>query len=293
MKIKGIRGFVARGLAVGVVGVLSLTGFNAKGAAHELIFGVNLITSDLVSFFSDAPGTIQSSFQVTGMQPNEVLRGIDFQNGTVYGLGSLNRLYSINLGTHVATQVGSPFTVFLNGSSFGVDTSATTMRAMSNLRQNLSIDLATGVATAAPDLSYAPGDQFAGQLPNVSGLAFVPGTSNWIAADSLKNSFATVVPATGVLTTIGLSGIDFSRNNGFDISAGSGIAYLGSPAASSDPAANLYTVNLANGSVTLVGLIGAPGDNYLISGLTVVPEPSAIAMLAFGGLLLVVFRRRR
>jgi len=292
MKIKGIREFVARGLAVGVVGVVSLTGFNARGAAHELIFAVNFTTGDLLSFFSDAPGAIQSSFQVSGLQANEVLRGIDFQNGNLYGVGSLNRLYTINTGTHVATQVGGPFATLLNGASFGVDSSPTTMRVLSNLRQNLSIDLGTGVATGLPDLSYAPGDQFAGQLPNVSSLAFVPGNSNWIAADSLKNSFASFVPSTGVLTTIGLSGIDFSRNNGFDVSSLSGVAYLGSPAASSDPAANLYTVNLANGSVTLVGLIGAPGDNYLIAGLTVVPEPSAIAMLAFGGLLLVVFRRR-
>ena len=76
MKIKEIPGFVARGLALGVVGVLSFTGFNAKGAAHELLFGINFTTGDLLSFFSDAPGAIQSSFQVSGMQPNEVLRGI-------------------------------------------------------------------------------------------------------------------------------------------------------------------------------------------------------------------------
>jgi hypothetical protein len=69
---------------------------------------------------------------------------------------------------------------------------------------------------------------------------------------------------------------------------------LASPAASSDPQANLYTVNPVTGAVTLVGQIGQPGDNILIRGLAVVvPEPSSLSLLAMGGLLFGFLRRRK
>src|SRR5439155_91777 len=82
----------------------------------------------------------------------------------------------------------------------------------------------------------------------------------------------TLNPATGLVSTIGLAGIDFSRHNGFDISLNPGnAAYLASPASSSGSAADLYRVNLTTGQVTLVGLIGLPGDDILIQGLSVAP----------------------
>jgi len=292
MKSKGIRGSVvnlAGGLAVSV---LALTGFKAT-AAHELIYATDFASGDLFSFFSDAPGSILTDVAITGLQNNEVMRGIDFQNGTLYGVGSQSRLYTINLASGAATAVGPAFTPVLNGASFGVDNGPSGVVVISNLRQNLTIDRTpgSGAATVGPAVAYAVGDPNAASTPVITGLAFT-GT-NWIAANSALNSFALLNPATGVLTTIGPSGIDFSRNNGLDFSFLSGITYLGSPAASSDPQANLYTVNRVTGAVTLIGLIGLPGDNILVGGLAVVPEPSAVAILAVGGLLLVAFRRRR
>jgi hypothetical protein len=64
-------------------------------------------------------------------------------------------------------------------------------------------------------------------------------------------------------------GIDVSTQNGLDISPATGIMYLASPAASSDPQANLYIVSKTTGLVSLVGQIGQPGDNILVRGLTV------------------------
>ena len=153
----------------------------------------------------------------------------------------------------------------------------------------------TGVATVQSSPVYASGDPHFGQTPRIDALAFNPsGGGTWIAGDSLANSFATLNPGTGSLSTLGAAGIDFARNNGLDLSHISGVLYLATPAASSDPAANLYTVNLATGAVTLIGLIGNPGDNILINGLTVaaIPEPSSLALLALGAFGLL-FRRRR
>jgi hypothetical protein len=58
--------------------------------------------------------------------------------------------------------------------------------------------------------------------------------------------------------------------------------------------ANLYTVNLATGMASLVGLIGQVGDNTLLRGLTAVPEPGTASLLVGGLTLLVLnFRRRK
>ena len=55
-----------------------------------------------------------------------------------------------------------------------------------------------------------------------------------------KNTLATLNPITGLLNTINLMGIDPHALNGMDISAFTGIMYMATPAASSDPQANLY-----------------------------------------------------
>jgi hypothetical protein len=244
-------------------------------AAHEFLFAVTS-RNDLISFYSDAPGTILSAHAITGLQGKEKICGIDSRNGTIYGLGSSSRLYVIDPNTGNATQVGTgQFSTLLDGQSFGVDAGPNGVRVVSDLGQHLVVDNTTGSVSVYPDLTYSPGDPYVGQRPVITALGFDTGTGKWYAGDSLKNSFATLDPTTGALSTIGVSGIDFARENGLDISSSSGIMYLASPAASSAPAANLYSVTKNTGLVTLIGLIGKPGDNVLVRGLTVATVPPA------------------
>ena len=267
-------------------------------AATELMYAIELGSGNVFSFNSDAPGTVLSSHAITGLQNNEAIQGLDSApDGTLYGLGSSSRLYAINPNTGAAVAVGGQFATLLNGSTFGMDLGPTGVRVVSDLGQALLINTATGAATVQASPAYAAGDPHVGVTPRIDALAFDSATGTWIAGDSLANLLATLTPSSGALNTIGNSGIDFSRNNGLDFSAASGILYLASPAASSDPQANLYTVNPTTGAVTLVGLIGNVGDNILVGGLTAavsaVPEPSSLALLTVGGMLFAIVRRKK
>jgi len=264
-------------------------------AAHEMIYAVDT-GNNLINFWSDTPGNIENSYNITGLQLSEEIRGIDFWGGKIYGLGSSSRLYTIDPNTGAATQVGSgQFSPLLNGQTFGFDNGPLGVQSVSGLSggQNLRVDRTTGAATLLPAVAYAAGDPFFGQSPRVDALAYDGVSGIWYASDTLQNTLATFNPASGALNTINFLGIDASRFNGMDISPFSGTMYMGTPAASSGPQANLYSVDKMSGMSSLIGLIGQTGDNYLIRGLTVVPEPSAIVLLALGGFGLLFARRRQ
>jgi hypothetical protein len=260
----------------------------------------------IISFDSATPGILNSAQFVTGLQPAETLLGIDYRpaNGLLYGLGSSSRLYLINPLTGAATQVGSgQFSTLLSGTTFGFDFNPTVdrIRVVSDLDQNFRLNPNDGTLTADSALNYAVGDPFFGLSPNVNAAAYannVPGalSTTLYVIDSAQNSLAIQNPPNnGTLTTVGLLTIDASRFNGFDISGLTTVAYAATPAASGGPAADLYTINLATGGASLVGHIGAPTDDFLIKGISVVavPEPSVGVLALVGGVGLWMLRLRR
>jgi hypothetical protein len=293
MKTDRAGHFLKNILAATLIGLVTFTCVPAK-AAHEMIYAVDQF-NNLFNFWSDAPGSIINQYSINGVQNAEEIRGIDYWNGTIYGMGSFGDLYTLNPNNGLATMVGPGFGVTPNGATFGVDNGLAGFQVVSGNGQNLRVSRGTGVATVLPSLSYAAGDPFAGQLPRVDALAYDSASGIWYAEDTLKNTLATFNPATGVLHTIGPNGIDAARINGLDMSDSTGIMYMGTPAASSDPQANLYTINPGTGFALLVGQIGNPGDDILVRGLTVVPipEPSSVALLALGALGLLFARRRQ
>ena len=283
--------FIRAACAATLVGVSTFVSMPAK-AAHELMYGVDQY-NNLFSFYSDAPQFLLSQYAIGGLFLNEEIRGIDYYNGSIYGLGSLNHLYIINPNNGFATQVGPGFNPILNGASFGFDNGPSGVRLLSNLGQNLLVNRATAVVTPGPAASYAPGDPFFGFPPRADGLAYDDVSGIWYAADTLQNTLATFNPTTGVLSTVGAMGIDTSTRNGMDVSPFTGIMYMATPAVSSDPQANLYIVNKATGMASLVGQIDVPMANTLVRGLTVVPEPGSVALLALGAIALFCARRRQ
>ncbi|MBX3382447.1 MAG: DUF4394 domain-containing protein [Phycisphaeraceae bacterium] len=282
-----------RMMCAGAVG-LSMVAACASGA--DLVYGVTQ-NQTLVSFQSNAPGSILSGVPIQGLQPNETIHGIDLRpaTGELYALGSFSRMYRINPMTGMATQVGMPFATPLNGSSFGFDFNPTVdrIRIVSDADQNLRANPNDGTAIVDSPLSFAPGDVNFGVNPNGVHAAY---TNNRVGAmsttlyviDTNLDALLIQNPAnSGLLTTVGPIGADVTDLGGFDISGVTGIAY----AAVRDTMlarTTFWTIDLATGTGMMIGEVGG---GSILTAITVVPAPGAAGLLAAGGL--IALRRRR
>jgi hypothetical protein len=134
-------------------------------------------TNALLRFDSGAPGTILSTTAISGLQAGENLLGIDFRpaNGQLYGVGSTSRVYTIDLISGVATQVGTgPFPGSLVGTNFGVAFNSVPdrIRVVSDADQNLRLNPNDGTLAGTDGaLTYAASDLNAGANPNIVGVA--------------------------------------------------------------------------------------------------------------------------
>ncbi|HEX8651360.1 MAG TPA: DUF4394 domain-containing protein [Pyrinomonadaceae bacterium] len=239
--------------------------------------------NDILVFNAQRPGTITHQVSITGLQPGEHILGIDYRpaNFQLYGLGSTSRLYTINVGTGAATEVGSgPFSPALLGTSFGFDFNPAVdrIRVVSDADQNMRLNPDDGtVAAVDTPLSYAAGDPHAGANPNVVGSAY---TNNFQVTLSttlygIDNNLDILVrqggvdgmpsPNGGVLTTIGNLGLNAVGPVGFDIASFSDTGDFAYAAITgSGGSSRLYTINLATGKASLVGTIGG---NRMIVGI--------------------------
>lgn len=271
--------------AVALVG-MGIFGCEPANAAHEHVYALQYGGLALFEFYSDAPQSVLNAYPINGLQSGESIHGIDFWDGTIYGLGSSSRLYTIEPDTGLAMQVGSgQFSTILDGFTFGVDNDPSGFRAVSGNGQNLLISRTTGtVLSSGPNIAPPA---------RVDALAYDDASGTWYAGDTMVNTFGTLNPETGLCSAVGMAGIDAARYSGLDISPWSGIMYLDSPAAGDDPQSNLYTVDKMTGFATLVGQIGNPGDNILVQGLTVVPEPGSIALMVLGAFSLLFTRHQQ
>lgn len=259
----------------------------------------------LVSFDSAAPSTYLSGTAISGLQPNETIKGIDLRPSTneLFALGSTSRLYTINPLTGVATEVGSgPFSPTLGGSTFGFDFNPVIdrIRVVSNTRKNYVLNPNDGTATGATDLFYGPADPNFGAFPNVEFSSYtnstqaVPASTQLYGIDTGLNILVTQANSAGTLGTVGPLGVDVGAVGGFDIAGATGIAFAAMlPVGSS--ASNLYSINLLTGAATNLGVIDG---GVIISAMTVapegfIPEPGSMSLLGAATLGLLSRRMRR
>lgn len=240
-----------------------------------------------------------SSFYLSGIGAGEKLLAIDTRpaNGQVYALSSGSSIYTISLGTGVASKVGTGFTTLLTGTHYGFDFNPTIdrIRIVGNNGQNIVANPTNGLANVASTVPvfYGAGDPNSGATPNVVHHAYDNNfngatTSQLRAIDVDLNILVTQANNAGTLGTVGPLGFDAKRNGGFDVDA-AGTAWFAN--ADGLTSSSLYTINLATGAATLAGQLPCN-----IMGLTaidpaLVPEPSALALVGLGGLALL--RRRR
>lgn len=294
---------VVAGLACSCMGLVfagcsggSSGGVGAPVGQRNIVLGITAANT-LVRFDPTTPNNISAPQTIAGLQPGETLLGIDYRpaTGQVYGLGSTNRLYLLNITTNpvTATAVGGPFAVPLAGTSFGFDFNPVPdrIRIVSDADLNLRINPTDGTIVDADEttpglqldgtLAYAAGDVNFGVNPNIVAAAYsnndtngATGTTNF-AIDSNLNILVTqgtregvapaVSPNSGQLFTVGTLGVDVTNVIGFDITGSNTALAVFTVAGQAN--SRLYGINLNTGQATLIGEVGG----QQLVGLTFVP----------------------
>jgi hypothetical protein len=245
----------------------------SSGSFEGTMFAVT-VRNTLLNFNPGTPGVINSARFITGLASGESIVGIDFRpaDEQLYAISSASRVYMVNPLNGQATPVGTAvFNPALSGQSFGVDFNPVPdrIRLVSDAGQNLRLNPNNGaIAGTDTTLMYDPADVNANAAPKIVGAAYTnnfAGTTNTTlyGIDSNLDVLVTqgslggspVSPNTGRLFTVGKLNVDAGDMIGFDITPVTNAAFASlTPQGMSQSA--LYTINLATGAATSVGLIG-------------------------------------
>ncbi|MDQ4139330.1 MAG: DUF4394 domain-containing protein, partial [Bacteroidota bacterium] len=210
--------------------------------------------SKLHKLNSDEPERIRKSITITGLQPGENIRAIDFRpaTGQLYGVGSTNRLYVINLNSGVATMIGTePFTPALEGNLIGFDFNPTVdrIRIVTNTGQNLRLNPENGkVAFEDGDINGASGAMIAA-VAYTNSMAGAAATTLYDIDVSQRKLYKQDPPNEGRLVEVGSLNLKIAGEGGFDIEAkrNKGLAIF-----KVDDRPTLFSVDLNNGNTKVL-----------------------------------------
>jgi phosphoglycolate phosphatase-like HAD superfamily hydrolase len=252
----------------------------ATSPAHALqLFGIDE-TNNLISFDSSAPGATLSSVAISGVGGSSIL-AMDLRrsNNVLYALTDAFGLYTLNPVTGVATLVNN---LAITGSNFAMDFNPVVdrLRIVSNNNTNYVFNPATNALVTGTNVAYGAGDANVGKDPDIVSAAYLnndnsgaTGTTLFVL-DSRNDVLATQNAATGVLTTIGATGVDLGARTSFDIAT---VGSLNSAFATSGN--RLFSVNFGTGAFTSLG-----NTDRALFALTAgpVPEPATWGLMILG-----------
>jgi hypothetical protein len=227
---------------------------NGRIAGPDLNFYA--LTSNNVLLYLNAKNVSSSTRQVsiTGLQTGETMLGIDFRpaTGTLYGIGSSNRVYVINTQTGDARAIGAdPFTPSITGQAIGLDFNPTVdrIRLVTAAGQNLRLNPETG-AVAATDGALngvtSPAVTAAAYTMNRAGAA---STVLFVIDINSNKLYKQDPPNEGKLVEIGSIGFDVEQAGDFDISP-DGTQALAALKVAGKTA--LYSIDLSTGKATRI-----------------------------------------
>ena len=268
---------------------------------EEIAYAVTA-ANRLISFRVDDPATLLSSFAISGLNAGETVVGLDVRpaTGELLALTDTNQVLRIDPGTGQGVRVGATIDGALFGGAvpggFDFNPAADRLRLVNGANDNLRFnpvtfavvdgDNVTPGVQGDTDLAFALTDPNAGQDPNVVAAAYDRNDNDGstpttlFVIDSELNILVrqggvdgTPSPNLGELTTIGTLGLDPTDNVAFDIagvgSGGAGVALAVMELEGNLGTSLLCTVNLATGSITVVGAVGG-GD--FIRGFAIAPS---------------------
>ncbi len=252
----------------------------------------------LVTFDSSAPNAAATIGLIGGLGADETVVGIDFRpaNGQLYAATDGNNVYTLDVSTATASLIQA-LTPGFSGSRFGLDFNPVPdrLRITTDADQNLRCNPNAGLPSCTVDagLAFGAGDVNAGRNANIVGSAYTnsvagAASTTLYGIDSTLNALVVQNPPNdGVLTTVGLLGVNTTDLVGFDILtiAGVNTAYA-SLTQTGSFLSRFYTINLATGLASPAGgtdftsLIGA-GDQIraLSVGIAAVPAPAGVWLL--------------
>lgn len=238
----------------------------------------------LVVFGSQRPDLIIRRVAISGVEAGEQIVGIDFRpvDGKLYGIGSGNRIYTIDTTTAVVTLAAAgsaPFTPALNGAQFGIDFNPVPdrIRVHTDAEQNLRLNQLTGgVAAVDGSLAYATADAGFGTNPNITGTAYTnsvvgAATTMLFAIDTNRDVLVSLAnPNDGIMSTVGSLGVNTNGFVGFDIAGSNGSAFvtLTTGAGASGTGSTLYQINLSTGAIFPVGNVTGASP---LRGISIAP----------------------
>lgn len=260
---------------------LAVTVALASQAIASTLVGVNNQNA-LVTFDSANPAVNINTAPITGVQTGEIITALDFDpnSGVLYGISSLDRYFSLNPQTGVATLINAaPFKNGINGNNvtLEVDPVVGDSRILDETGLNAAIDPIVGlVQDVLKLLGYVVGDPNFLRVPQI-----IEGAIDNFNLDNPVGIFYGIDRATGSLVEIteGLLGsiitiapldelIDLENLIGFDIGS-DGTALLAVLSGNGEGTA-IYLLNLGTGAVQLLG-----GSLELFNDVTIIEAPPA------------------